>query len=207
MAHTLTLSVSVSLCLSQARFRRAKANEKLGRHRESLKDLQFVIKRDSANSKALDLMRIVQRRLGIGTKNRGDKLLSYDPETDVSEQDQLDIAHYNLLNHRKTNLEDDIAEIDTKLRGINDAVDAVEMLLDEDACRRQLGNSFMPISNDDTETFLQEQSKELKAKSHALSAELGDTVDQMTKLRAKLKAKFGDHIGLPEIKKSPNVRR
>ena len=35
----------------KARFRRAKANEKMGRYKESLKDLQFVIKRDSSNRK------------------------------------------------------------------------------------------------------------------------------------------------------------
>ena len=157
--------------------------------------------------KALELMRTVQRRLGIGSKNRGDKLLSYDPETDVSERDQEDIAKYNELNHRKSNLEDGILEIDGELRGINDAVEAVEMLLDEDACRQQLGNAFMPISNDDTELFLKAQSKALTAKSRALRADLGDTVDEMTALRAKLKSKFGDHIGLPEIAKNSKIQR
>jgi len=191
----------------KARFRRAKANEAMGRCKESLKDLQFVIKRDKSNRKALELMRTVQRRLGISTKHRGDKLLSYDPETDVSERDQDDIAKYNLLNHRKSNLEDDILEIAGELRGINDAVEAVEMLLDEDACRRQLGQCFVPISNEDTEEFLHVQSKALSAKSRALRSELGDTIDEMTALRAKLKAKFGDHIGLPEIERNPKIQR
>ena len=191
----------------KARFRRAKANERLNKPRESLKDLQFVIKRDGANSKALDLMLVVQRRLGMGSKNRGDKLLSYDPETDVSERDQEDIAKYNLLNHRKSNLEDDILEIDGKLRGLEDAGDAVEMLLDEDSCRRQLGNSWMPISNEETEQFLAAQSKQIGERSRALRARLSDTVDEMTALRARLKAKFGDHIGLPEVRPMASAQR
>ena len=179
----------------------------MNKPRESLKDLQFVIKRDGANSKALDLMLVVQRRLGMGSKNRGDKLLSYDPETDVSQRDQEDIAKYNLLNHRKSNLEDDILEIDGKLRGLEDAGDAVEMLLDEDSCRRQLGNSWMPISNEETEQFLAAQSKQIGERSRALRARLSDTVDEMTALRARLKAKFGDHIGLPEVRPMASAQR
>ena len=117
----------------KARFRRAKANEKLLKHKESLRDLQYVIKKDNKNTKALDLMRIVQRKLGIGTsKNKSDKLLSYDPETDVTEKDQNDICQYNLLNHLKTEYEDKLEELNKKLRGIDDASEAIEMLLDDD---------------------------------------------------------------------------
>eukprot|EP01084_Bolivina_argentea_P161268 280765_1 len=92
----------------KARFRRAKANEKLLRNKNALKDLQFVIKRDSKNTKALDLMRKVQRKLGIGTGGKKDKSLSYDPETDVSNKDQDAICEYNLFNHKKTEFEDEL---------------------------------------------------------------------------------------------------
>jgi len=186
----------------KARFRRAKANEKTSNFKESLRDLQVVMKGDGgSNRKAIDLMRIVQRKL------KGDGRLSYEPETDVSEKDQEAICKYNVLNHTKTNLEDDIAAINSELRGLDDAGDAVEMLLDEDACRLRLGNSFMAISNEDTEEYLAAKSKELKGRERALRGRLSETIDQMTALRAKLKAKFGDHIGLPEIAPSQNVKR
>eukprot|EP01083_Nonionella_stella_P226013 803076_1 len=101
----------------KARFRRAKANEKLSNYKFALSDLKYVIKKDSKNNKALDLMRIVQRKLGIGTsKNVSDKLLSYDPETDVTQKDQKDICEYNLLNHFKTELEDELEDLNKKLR-------------------------------------------------------------------------------------------
>merc|ERR1712013_288670 len=191
----------------KARFRRAKALSSLKRWKECQRDLESVLKRDGKNSKAVDLMRLVQRKLGIGTKNKGDSLLSYDPETDVSEADQGDISQYNLLNHAKSNLEDELEAVHKRLRGCDDAHDAVEMLLDEDACRLELGNSFMFISNEDTEDYLKAKTKGLRAEEKALKRQLNDTLEEMTALRAKLKKKFGDHIGLPEIKKNPHVKR
>eukprot|EP00484_Ammonia_sp_Unknown_P017769 CAMPEP_0197044992 /NCGR_PEP_ID=MMETSP1384-20130603/20939_1 /TAXON_ID=29189 /ORGANISM="Ammonia sp." /LENGTH=274 /DNA_ID=CAMNT_0042476535 /DNA_START=9 /DNA_END=833 /DNA_ORIENTATION=- len=185
----------------KARFRRAKANEKLLKYKESLRDLQYVIKKDSKNTKALDLMRIVQRKLGIGTSsNANNKTLSYDPETDVTEKDQNDICEYNVLNHVKIELDDELTALNEKIRGVDDGLEAIEMLLDEDACRIELGNSFVYISNEDTEQSLKAQSKELKARRNELKQKLNETIDKMGKLRGKLKAKFGDHIGLPEIK-------
>jgi len=181
----------------KARFRRAKANEKLSKYKDSLRDLQYVIKKDSKNIKALDLMRIVQRKLG----NTSDKSLAYDPETDVTEKDQNDICQYNELNHLKVEYEDELQELTTRLRGIDDAQEAIEMLLDEDACRMELANCFMALSNEDTEQWLKTQSKDVKAQIRDIKIKLNVTMDAMTKLRGKLKEKFGDHIGLPEVKK------
>eukprot|EP01083_Nonionella_stella_P066356 174695_1 len=192
----------------KARFRRAKANEKLLHFKDSLRDLQYVIKKDSKNTKALDLMRIIQRKLGIGTsQNKADKLLSYDPETDVTQSDQSDICKYNVLNHEKTEYEDQILELNKLLRGCDDATDAVEMLLDEDCCKLELANCFMAISNEDTEDYLKKVAKQNKLKLRQLKQQLNDTIAEMSKLRAKLKAKFGDHIGLPEIKPNSNLKR
>merc|ERR1712087_478476 len=132
-------------------------------------------------------MRLVQRKLGIGTKNKGDALLSYDPETDVSEADQGDISQYNLLNHAKSNLDDELEAVHKRLRGCDDAEDAVEMLLDEDAVRLELGNSFMFISNEDTEEYLKVKTKELRTEEKALTRQLRETLEEMTSLRAKLK--------------------
>ena len=64
----------------------------------------------------------------------------------------------------------------------------------------------MYISNDDTEQYLKVQSKEIKQNTRNIKQKLNQTIETMTKLRAKLKAKFGDHIGLPEIKPNSNVR-
>jgi len=38
-----------------------------------------VIKNDPNNEKALDLLRLVQRKLGVGTGGTHDKNLDYDP--------------------------------------------------------------------------------------------------------------------------------
>lgn len=92
----------------KAHFRRAKANEALKKYKLALKDLQFVIKKDINNDCALDLMRIVRRKLGMGTAGKSSKDLNYDPETDVSEDDQQNICLYNVLNHEKIELEDDL---------------------------------------------------------------------------------------------------
>ena len=93
------------------------------------------------------------------------------------------------------------------MRSIDDASEAIEMLLDEDACRVYMGNSFMFISNDDTEQYLKVESKRVKQDIRNIKVKLNETIEEMTKLRAKLKSKFGDHIGLPEISANKKVKR
>ena len=49
--------------------------------------------------------------------------------------------------------------------------------------------------------------KQVKQEIRSIKIKLNETIEQMTKLRAKLKAKFGEHIGLPEIRNNPKVKR
>merc|ERR1712003_183617 len=103
--------------------------------------------------------------------------------------------------------EDQMNELNKQMRGIEDATDAVEMLLDEDCSKMELGNCFMALSNEDTEEYLQERGKEIKKEMKGLSKNLEETIGKMKTLRAKLKKKFGDHIGLPEIKPNSNLNK
>lgn len=190
----------------KARFRRAKANEALSHYKAALNDLQLVIKNDPHNDKALDLLRIVQRKLGIGTGNLQDKTLDYDPETDVTQDDQNDICNYNIMNHQKVELEDQIDLKTKEQRGLEDGLEAIGMLLDDDGSKYQIANAYFALNNEECEKRLKERSKIIKNEIKDLQSQLSNVVHNMTQLRAKLKAKFGEHIGLPEIKANkPNV--
>ncbi len=81
------------------------------------------------------------------------------------------------------------------------------MALDEDAIRVQVGACFMEATEEEGEEFVKMRTKEYKAQIKEKQNELNKVISELSQLRAKLKTKFGDHIGLPEVKPSKHAGR
>ena len=82
-----------------------------------------------------------------------------------------------------------------------DARDAKETILPEDdSFFLELGSSFVMATEEEVDQFLDKERKELMMKINNKENELKHLKKDMIQVRTQLKNKFGDHIGLPEIK-------
>jgi len=102
-------------------------------------------------------------------------------------------------------LEDEISLTTKEINNLESGQSMMELLLDENAVRLQMGSTFFAISNEKAEELTKQRLKELKGRRDGFAHELEETVEQMKKFRAMLKTKFKDRIGLPEIEPSENA--
>ncbi|ETO09083.1 hypothetical protein RFI_28305 [Reticulomyxa filosa] len=145
----------------------------------------------------------------------------FDPDIDVSKDDLVKICDYNILNKKKIELEDEISLL-TVLFGHNKktflvlffqkeitqleaAESMIDMLLDDNAVRLQVGTTSFFITNEASDEFAKQTLKRFKARRAAFTQELDEAIEEMKRQRAFLKAKFKDKIGLPEIEKTENT--
>ena len=72
------------------------------------------------------------------------------------------------------------------------------IIADDDSVRFSVGETFVPVDNDDAETMLQAQLDEVGAEVTALEKEKKEITSAMADLKEKLYKKFGNAINLEE---------
>jgi len=213
----------------KAQFRRAKAYAQLNQNENAINDLKLVVQKDSENTQAKDLLKELESKVKSSTStdnpqlttsnaqvstvatttaedsNTARKAKRLDSEPDVVKEDQDRICDYNILNKKKIELEDEIALTTKEINNLEAAESMLELLLDEDSVRLQMGGVFFAIGNEKADEFAKLRLKELKARRGVFAHDLEEIVEQMKKFRAMLKTKFKDRIGLPEIEPSENA--
>jgi tetratricopeptide (TPR) repeat protein len=196
----------------KARFRRAKCLEAMSLLSKAAAELKIVMRSDPENKQAIDLMRKVQRRMGVTgaavgpvVAGKGGKrgTLEEEPETHVTWEAQKQICEYNRLNKVKVEIEDEIAQINKSIDASGEGKEALEMVLDEETSRLTVGDCFFAVkSSEEIEAYIDEKITEKRNKVKALKGDLTDCIATLTPLHAELKKTFGEHIGLPDIKSS-----
>lgn len=118
------------------------------------------------------------------------------PDVEVTRGDQADINAFGRLTNHLSELEHKLTEKEQEVVNLNEAVEEIEMLLDDGACKIKVGETFAPVENDDAaervEALKEQAEKDLAAMQKKKEAMLAD----MNKLKAKLYAKFGKSINL-----------
>lgn len=117
-------------------------------------------------------------------------------EIGVVWEDQQRINEFGRLNHRFTEIKDEIGMVKRELADLNDAEGDIEVLLDDDACKIRVGTLMVEVSNDEAEEYVKECKIEKEEEMAALKKEMSEIDAKMNKLKAVLYAKFGKQINL-----------
>jgi len=117
-------------------------------------------------------------------------------EVPVVWEDQQRLNTFGRANNRLREYNDKLEELKTQLAGLDDANGDIECLLDDDACRIQVGDLFVDVSNDDAAEYATKKADKIKAEMADIEVEVKKIQEEMAKLKVLLYAKFGNNINL-----------
>lgn len=117
-------------------------------------------------------------------------------EIQVVWEDQQRINEFGRLNHRLVEIKEEAEKKNNDTANLKDVAGDIEVLLDDDACKIQVGSLFVTVSNEEAEEFAQEELKERESQLATLQTEKEEIETKMKALKAVLYAKFGDQINL-----------
>lgn len=117
-------------------------------------------------------------------------------EIGVTWEDQQRINEFGRLNHRHTEVVDDIAKKKNDLANLRDVAGDIECLLDDDACKIKVGEVYVEVPNDEAEEYVNAEVAEREEVMAGLEKEKASLEGQMSALKALLYAKFGNQINL-----------
>lgn len=117
-------------------------------------------------------------------------------QVSVTWADQQSINLFSRLTLKLSNLQDELATKQQVFENTKDAKSDIELLLDDDACKIQVGEVFIQVTNEQAEEFAHKRQQELQTEVDTLRSQIDDIQQQMKELKVKLYAKFGDQINL-----------
>jgi len=117
-------------------------------------------------------------------------------EVEVLVEDQKRINAFGRLNHRLSELSDEIKDSTLDVDNLKDAVDELEGLLDDNGLKFRIGEVFINMDSDQAESSTKSKLKNAKKHLKSLDAERTQITSEMQSLKSILYAKFGESINL-----------
>jgi len=117
-------------------------------------------------------------------------------EIEVLWEDQKRINAFGRLNHRLTELDDEIKEKQNEVDNLKDAATELEGVLDDNGIKMRVGEVFIDVEGDKAETNVRKKLKQSKKDLKELQLEREKIVTEMTDLKVRLYGKFGKSINL-----------
>ncbi|KAE8740393.1 hypothetical protein FOCC_FOCC014097 [Frankliniella occidentalis] len=124
---------------------------------------------------------------------------SFQPESDVhiTYEDQQMINKFARHNAKLDELKEEIKTKKEYLTNLQDACDELALLEgDVEKVPFFMGESFITQNFEDTQSSLEEAKSRAESEMAEIDQKCGDIKEIMSDLRAKLYAKFGNHINL-----------
>ena len=118
----------------------------------------------------------------------------------VRKEDQVEICEFGKLNARRTELREDLAEVEKRLSELEDAEEAV-MLADESepgAFKLKVGECFVESDSSAAVAFVAAALEADRATRDKAAAELAVVAARQDVLKAKLYSRFGKSINLED---------
>ena len=127
------------------------------------------------------------------------------PSLQVRRQDQEQINEFGRGNMRRSELRDDLAEVDKRVLELGDAEEMV-MLADADdegggaggAVKLMVGECFVDATGDEATAWVQRELATAQERKKALEAEMKAVEARLGALKKALYARFGKNINLEE---------
>jgi len=125
-------------------------------------------------------------------------MLSKEEESEVtlSWPDQCNINKFSALNQKHTMLSTKLTTTLTQKEYIDDLIGELELADDSEPIKLRIGNVFVDVDLDYTQSCLASQKEALDSHTEAIEKQLGSVNDAMSELKVKLYSKFGKSINL-----------
>jgi len=117
-------------------------------------------------------------------------------EKQVLWEDQKRINKFGQLNNRLQEIKDIIKKKKAEVDNLKEAVEDIETLLDDDACKIKIGEVYVEVSNEEAEEFSNKRESEAVKHLNVLKEEAVKIEKEMAGLKTLLYAKFGNTINL-----------
>merc|ERR1712083_1071158 len=117
-------------------------------------------------------------------------------EKKVLWKDQQRINKFGRLNNRLEELKVLIKAKTTEIENLQEAVEDIDNLLDDDACKIKIGEVYVEVSNEEAEEYAKECEVQAAKELSVYKAEVAEIQAEMVELKKHLYAKFGNTINL-----------
>ena len=136
--------------------------------------------------------------------NPAPKSATINNDAEVTLEDQQLINRFARLDLKHDELDSKKSGLKLKLVNIDEAIEELMLTddLDDDADNGQsavnmrIGDFFVSTTNDEAQTMLEKQKVELQQEMEKLDSAIKKMKDEMSSIKAKLYAKFGNSINL-----------
>eukprot|EP00164_Ancoracysta_twista_P002460 GFYU01003260.1.p3 GENE.GFYU01003260.1~~GFYU01003260.1.p3 ORF type:complete len:130 (+),score=53.29 GFYU01003260.1:35-424(+) len=124
---------------------------------------------------------------------------SKEVDVEVTREDQKRINTFSSLNTKYHTLKDELKEKREESEKLKDALQDIYLVdADEDPIQFKVGECFVEMGFEDSESKLEDISAKVEEEVEAMDKELGDIRLKMDELKVILQAKFKDSINLEE---------
>eukprot|EP00918_Siedleckia_nematoides_P102799 GHVU01224456.1.p2 GENE.GHVU01224456.1~~GHVU01224456.1.p2 ORF type:complete len:150 (+),score=30.14 GHVU01224456.1:66-452(+) len=117
-------------------------------------------------------------------------------EVDVLSEDQEKINRFSCLNQRNREVTAEIFRKKENLQSWKDAQDEAAMIMEADALMFKIGDSFVPVTEEQANESLGRGIAQMEAAIQALETQSATMTAEMSSLKSILYAKFGSRINL-----------
>lgn len=130
------------------------------------------------------------------TKEAAPHLSNGGDDVAVLWEDQQRINEFGRLNVRMTEINDSLAKLENELKSLKDVEEEIEILLDDDACKIKIGETYVNVTNEEAEEYAAQEKQEKDEEKRVLEKEKTGLQGKMDILKGLLYGKFGKSINL-----------